>query len=166
MKPASYWIKHLALLSHPEGGWFKETYRSTERIPAGALPTRFNGPRSFATSIYFLLEGEDFSALHRIHSDETWHYHCSSALTIHILDDAGYRTILVGPNPERGEHLQATVPAQSWFGATIHDPCSYALVGCTVAPGFDFDDFEMAKADDLLEQYPQHNEVIRKLTRR
>jgi predicted cupin superfamily sugar epimerase len=161
MKDGQYWIRKLQLAKHPEGGYFKETYRSDETIPAAALPPRFDGVRAFSTAIYFLLTGGECSALHRIKSDEMWHFYAGSELTIHVIEPMGsYSQIKLG-----GDHLQAVVSAGCWFGATVDDPESYALVGCTVAPGFDFTDFELARRDELIAQFPRHRMIVEKLTR-
>jgi predicted cupin superfamily sugar epimerase len=166
MAGAQAWIDGLALQRHPEGGWFRETYRSAERLPQAALPERFDGGRAFSTAIYFLLEGEDFAALHRIKQDEVWHFYDGSSLTIHIFDaDGDYSVIKLGRNADAGEAPQAVVHAGCLFGATVDDRASYALVGCTVAPGFDFADFEIPGRDVLLGRYPQHRVIIEGLTR-
>ncbi len=163
---AADWIKCLNLERHPEGGYFRESYRAAETIATEGLPARFGGPRSCSTAIYFLLEGNDFSALHRIRSDELWHFYAGSALSVHVIYPQGhYRTLQLGGNWQKGQSFQATVPAGCWFGATVDEPGSFALVGCTVAPGFDFADFEMGERGALLERYPQHRGIIEKLTR-
>ena len=159
-------ISSLQLLPHPEGGWYRETYRADEAIPADSLPARFTGERSFATSIYFLLTSDTFSALHRIKSDEQWHFYSGTALTIHVIHpDGNYEQIRLGSNLEEGETFQAVVPHGCWFGATVDALDSYALVGCSVAPGFDFADFEMGTREDLINLFPQHEEIITRLTR-
>lgn len=164
-KDAAYWIEKLGLLRHPEGGYYRETYRSDEVVERGALPSRFTGLRPFSTAIYFLLNGDDTSAFHRIKSDELWHFYSGSPLAIHVIDQNGeYTPIKLGCAPEQGEYFQAVVKAGSWFGASLCKPRSYALVGCTVAPGFDFDDFEMGTRDELLRLYPAHRTIIEKLT--
>lgn len=161
---ADYWIETLALSRHPEGGWFAETYRCAESVTAAALPERFHGPRSFCTAIYFLLERSDFSALHRIRSDEIWHFYAGAPLTVHVITPAGdQQEILLGRDPSRGHCLQAVVTAGSWFGAETHG--AFSLAGCTVSPGFDFSDFEMAARERLSDLYPQHGPLIRRLTR-
>jgi hypothetical protein len=163
---AAYWIHHLALERHPEGGYFRETYRSPVTLLPEALPKDFTGQRSLATTIYFLLEGCDFSALHRLRSDETWHFYCGATLELHSIEPNGScRTIHLGSRPERGETFQATIPAGAWFGATVADPGSYALLGCTVAPGFDFADFELAARSDLCRRFPRLRNFITRLTR-
>jgi uncharacterized protein len=163
---AQDWIERLQLSRHPEGGWFRETYRSEEVLARAALPSRFGGDRSFSTAIYFLLEGEDFSALHRIHQDEIFHFYEGSGLTLHLIDPAGsYAAVKLGRDLAAGELPQATMTAGSLFGATVNDRGSYALVGCTVAPGFDFADFAMPTRVELCRQFPQHGQIIEALTR-
>jgi predicted cupin superfamily sugar epimerase len=166
MNDAKQWIKTLQLQQHPEGGWFSEVYRCRESIPHECLPDRFTGGRSFSTAIYFLLSRTDFSALHRIKQDEVWHHYDGGSLTIHLIDaDGGYSATLLGKDLAAGERPLAMVPTGNLFGATVNDPESFALVGCTVAPGFDFDDFEMPSPEKLFEQYSQHQELIERLTR-
>jgi len=161
---ATFWINTLDLIHHPEGGWFHETYRSSESFPAEVLPNRFPGPRSICTAIYFLLEKDEFSALHRIKSDEIWHFHEGAPLTVHVLTPTGEQyEILLGRNAKKGECFQAVVPAGCWFGATTHG--DFSLVGCTVAPGFDFSDFEMADRNNLTALFPNHAALINRLTR-
>lgn len=166
LRPAGYWIRQLNLQPHPEGGYFSETYRSSEQIASTTLPARYSGGRSYATGIYFLVEGDSFSALHRIQSDEMWHFYAGSTLTVYVIDPSGQLTeIYLGQNPEDGEVFQAVVKAGCWFGSKVKDPAGYALVGCTVAPGFDFADFELARRHELTSQFPQHTAIIRALTR-
>ncbi len=166
MIDAREWIERLQLVRHPEGGYYRETYRSAEVIPRAALPPRFTGDRAFSTAIYFLLAGDDFSALHRIKQEEVWHFYEGSSLTVHVIDPAGrYEALKVGRNVGAGEWPQAVVRAGCLFGATVNEPGSYALAGCTVAPGFDFADFELPGRARLLELYPQHRSVIERLTR-
>ncbi|WP_240732099.1 cupin domain-containing protein [Geobacter sp. FeAm09] len=164
---AAYWAEKLDLLRHPEGGWFRETYRAAETIPEAGLPTRFQGERAFSTAIHFLLERDDFSALHRLKSDEVWHFYDGGPLTVHLMTpDGQYRPLRLGRDPEKGERFQAVAPAGCWFGAEVAaGPGDFALVGCTVAPGFDFSDFELAGQADLTGLFPQHAALIRRLTR-
>jgi uncharacterized protein len=166
MNDAKYWIDKLDLEPHVEGGYFKETYRSAETIDKHALPERFGDDRSFCTAIYFLLQNNDFSAFHRIKQDELWHFYIGGPLIIHIIDWQGnYLQIRLGMNLDNGEVLQAMVPHGSWFGANLQAPESFALVGCTVAPGFDFADLEIAERDDLIDLFPEHRLIIEQLTR-
>lgn len=165
MNTANYWIEKLDLIKHPEGGYFREMYRSDEYIPKTALPARYQSKRNFATSIYFLLEGREFSSFHRIQSDETWHFYVGSTLELYVLNEKGTLTThLLGRKPEKGEALQSTIPRNHWFGARVVKKDSFALLGCTVAPGFHFDDFELANRSILLQQFPNHGQLIKELT--
>ncbi|TND09760.1 MAG: hypothetical protein FD123_884 [Bacteroidetes bacterium] len=151
---------------HPEGGYFRETYRSSETVAGTALPGRFGGERNFSTAIYFLLEAGNFSALHRIKSDEAWHFYAGDALDVIEIDEQGnLRVTSLGSDPEAGEIFQHIVPAGRWFGSRVKAGGSFSLVGCTVSPGFDFTDFEMAERKKLMEQFPQHALLIEDLTR-
>lgn len=159
------WINQLGLQSHPEGGWYQEVYRADESINQSALPARFTGARAFSTAIYYLLGPGDFSALHRIRQDEVWHFYDGSPLAIKMIRPSGQaETLLLGRDPKAGALPMAVVPAGSWFGARVTDSEGYTLAGCTVAPGFDFDDFEMPSRDELLAKFPQHRELIESLT--
>lgn len=165
MRTAQELISHLELVRHPEGGWFRETYRSGESVPGEALPERFGGDRAFSTAICFLLEAGEISALHRIKSDEIWHFYAGAPLLIHAISpDGRWQTRRLGPDLLAGEVCQAVVPAGSWFGAELAGE-PFALVGCTVAPGFDFADFEMADRRRLAARYPQHAERIGLMTK-
>jgi uncharacterized protein len=147
---------------HPEGGFFAETYRSPETILPDALPARFGGARAFSTAIYFLLESHNRSALHRIQSDEVWHFYAGGPLEVFVIDpDSGALSIVrLGNRPDRGEVFQAVVRAGCWFGSKPMAGSDFSLVGCTVAPGFDFADFELADRAEMLRQFPQHEAVI------
>lgn len=165
MFDAKYWVEKLKMQSHPEGGFFAETYRSTEKIDNNSLPKRFSGDRNFSTGIYFLLESHHFSAFHRIQSDEMWHFYAGDALNVYYIDNEGNMQIIkLGNNPENEEVFQAVVPAGVWFGSKPAVENSYSLVGCTVAPGFDFADFEMPDRHTLLQEFPQHENIIKILT--
>lgn len=165
-KDADYWVEKLQLKEHPEGGYFREVYRSDEIIMSENLPNRYEGAHSFSTAIYYLLKGSQFSAFHRLKSDEVWHFYAGSSLTIHIISEAGeYAQINLDNHLEEEATPQAVVPAGCWFGVTVDDKSSFTLVGCTVAPGFDFSDFELADRKDLLQLYPQHSAIINQLTR-
>jgi predicted cupin superfamily sugar epimerase len=168
MPSATAWIQRLGLSPHPEGGYYRELYRSSETVAAGCLPERFGGPRPFSTAIYFLLEGTQVSALHRIKSDEAWHFYAGSPLCIDAISAQGkHLRFKLGPDPTRGETFFQLVPAGCWFGARLvrPGPEAFALVGCTVAPGFDFADFELAERETLSSEYPQHRELIEAFTR-
>lgn len=163
---ATYWIDKLGLIAHPEGGYYRETYRASLSIAREALPPQFTGPRLVSTAIYFLLEGNNFSAFHRLRSDELWHFYAGGPIVVHVIDENGhYSELLIGDNPDESQVLQAAVKAGSWFASRVQDPQSFALAGCTVAPGFDFEDFEMAERFELIRQYPQHAKLIERLTR-
>lgn len=166
MKTAQQIIDHLNLQPHPEGGFFKETYRSSGNIPSSALPSKYNGSRSFSTCIYFLLTADTFSAFHRVRQDEAWHFYMGSPLKIYAIDPAGhYSETLIGHDFENGEVPQHVVSGGDWFGARVVEPEGFSLVGCTVAPGFDFDDFELAKREELTAKFSKHREIIQELTR-
>ena len=167
MRPdASYWINKLQLTQHVEGGAFRETYRSELTIPRTVLPLFFQGDRNASTTIYFLLASGQFSAFHRIAADEVWHFYFGDPLLVHEINHNGRLiTHLLGTNPEKGESFQTVVRAGSWFASVPAPGSEYALVGCTVAPGFDFADFELADRAMLSQQYPEHTELITQLTR-
>ncbi len=159
-------IAQYQLQPHPEGGWYKETYKSNEQIPANALPARFLGSRAFATAIYFLLEQGNFSAFHRIKSDECWHFYTGDPLCIYVLQpDGNLQVTELGNNSSRGQVFQFIVPANCWFASRPAAGGRYSFVGCTVAPGFDFADFELANAAALAAQFPQHSALIYELCR-
>lgn len=165
MEAAEYWVKKLNLEKHPEGGYFKEVYRSGELLSSNALPFRYKSDRCFATSIYFLLKRMEFSSFHRIQSDETWHFYVGSTLELYVLgEDGTLTTILLGRNFDKGENLQITIPRNHWFAARVIDPDHFALLGCTVAPGFHFEDFELANRKSLIQEFPQHKNIIRSFT--
>jgi predicted cupin superfamily sugar epimerase len=166
VKTAEFWIKQLELLKHPEGGFYKETYRADEIISKNELPARYTGARNFSTAIYYLLQASDFSAFHRIKSDETWHFYQGTGLELFEINQRGNLTrTLLGADLQAGMRLQHTVLAGNWFAARIFENKGFALMGCTVAPGFDFEDFEMADSDELKNKFPSHQEIISQLAR-
>jgi len=159
-------INQFQLSPHPEGGYYKETYRSVQSIPKHFLPRQFGGDRSYSTAIYFLLEKGSFSAFHRIQSDECWHFYAGLTLLLHVIHLNGkLETVRLGNDIEKGERFQYVVPARCWFASEPAMGTEFGFVGCTVAPGFDFDDFELAKADELSNLFPQHKELIGRLCR-
>lgn len=169
-RDAAWWIDHLSLKSHPEGGSFRETYRADETYGGDALPSRYGGAaRAVATSIYYLLERGQRSRLHRLASDELWYFHAGDPITLHLLDHAGgYRTRPLGLDVEAGEVPQLAIVRGTWFGATLEHgaqagAAGYSLVGCVVAPGFDFADFELADEAEILDQFPEHRMSLAKL---
>jgi len=161
---AQEWIEGLHLQAHPEGGYFAETFRSAEVIPAGALPDRYGSNRNASTSIYFLLLPQQCSKLHRLQTDEIWHYHQGGRLElVFIAPDGTLSRQFLGPSLAAGEQLQVLAPRNHWFGARpVGD--DFSLVGCTMAPGFDFADFELGDRDALEADYPQHADWIREFT--
>jgi predicted cupin superfamily sugar epimerase len=156
MDDAAKIIADLSLIPHPEGGWYAETYRSALTVYA------HGAPRSALTNVYFLLDGTTFSAYHRLDADETWHFYRGNDLTISIIDASGVleerRLATDGP-------WQTTVVAGSFFAASLTHQTGYALVGCSVGPGFEFAGFEISKRDELLARFPKHEDSIRRLTR-
>lgn len=150
-------IDSLELQPHPEGGFYKEMYRSDQVL---------ENDRNLMTSIYFLITGRNISRLHRIKSDELWYFHEGSTLNIHTLDQNGYSCIKLGRGINNGDQPFALVHGNTIFGSNLENESeeNYALVSCAVAPGFDFRDFELFTAEDLLKDYPEHEEIIRKLT--
>ena len=150
------------LLPHPEGGYYCETYRSKGIIPNTALPSSMSGERNYATAIYFLLTAGSFSAFHRIKQDEVWHYYTGSNLFVHELKPSGaYIRHNVGPTGV----FQTVIEAGSWFASEVVDDSGFSFVGCTVAPGFDFRDFELATATTLAAEYTEHRDLITRLCR-
>jgi hypothetical protein len=159
---AEDWIEKLGLHPHPEGGWFREAYRSHELIDQDALPERFDGSRTFSTAIYFLLMAGEISRLHIIRQDEVWHFYDGDPLRLHRITPEGEHTEhLVGRSGDA--RPIAVAPAGDCFGAEVAGN-GYSLVGCTVAPGFDYADWQMPSRDELYQRFPQHGELIQRLT--
>ena len=159
-KNIEYWVNYLKLSKHPEGGYYRETYRSQYSI----TPEGYPGERNVSTSIYYLLGQNDFSSFHRLKSDEIWHFYYGDSARIHMIDQEGkYQIRDVGSNPEAGEAFQVLIPSNTWFAAeTLGE---YSLVGCTVAPGFDFSDFNLSGRDNMLHLFPKYKEIILRFTR-
>jgi predicted cupin superfamily sugar epimerase len=159
-------ISVLDLQPHPEGGYYKETYRSEDKIHLSGGPHHFPNNRNFATSIYFLIEKNNFSAFHRIKSDETWHFYEGDPLEVIEIDlDGNLLFTTVGRNIRHGETYQHTVKAGHWFASRVLQGGNFSFVGCSVSPGFDFNDFELAIRDELIHEFPQHQDIIKDLTR-
>ena len=157
---AAYWIDHLNLRRHPEGGYYKETFRSQQQvIRVGARKAR-----QALTSIYYLLEGTDFSGFHRIASDELWYFHKGSPLLIHVIDEKGTYKALELSDTHSGS-LSIAVKAGLWFAVEVRSNEGFALVSCAVAPGFEFAEFEMARKEEMMVLYPQHTALLDKLCR-
>lgn len=148
------WIDMLNLKPHPEGGYYKEIIKSSHTL---------DDQNTMYTSIYFLLEKDNISHFHRIQSDEVWYYHAGQTLTVHIIHpDGSYEQVRVGPNIQEGDVLQALVPKNTIFASTVEGDNDFALVGCMCSPGFQFEKFELFTQEELLEDYPQHKEAIKK----
>ncbi len=152
-------IQALQLQPHPEGGYYKETYRSAETLTQEA-----GKERNISTAIFYLLEDQDRSVFHRIKSDELWFFHQGQPLEIVSIQDGELVSIILGNAVEKGELPQIVIPAHTWFGARVKDGSGFSLVSCTVAPGFDFADFEIADRQDLTLQLPHLKEVIEAFT--
>ncbi len=163
---ANDWINHLKLEIHPEGGAYSRVYTSLLTINKTFLPENFNGSRSACTHIYYLLQKNEFSAFHKIQSDELWHFYDGDTLVIYEINKDGLLTKhLLGTNIETGESPFCIIKANNWFASKLKTGGSFSLVGCTVSPGFDFAEFEMAERNDLISKYPQHKELITSLTK-
>ncbi len=159
-RDAAYWKEHLKLESHPEGGSYASTFRKEETVETDS------GDRPLYTSIYFLLAEGEVSKFHQLKSDELWYYHDGAPLTVHMITAEGaYTAAKLGLAIEQGEQPQLLVPAGTIFGSSMSGmggACS--LVGCMVSPGFDFEDFKLFSAEELIARFPQHESIIRKMT--
>lgn len=151
-------IQKLKLNPHPEGGFYNETYRADHTINSE------NGLRNVCTAIYFLLDDNARSHFHRIKSDELWFFHLGEPLEIVLIQDEKLTTITLGNSIENEQSLQAIIPANTWFAAKVKTGKGFSLVSCTVSPGFDFTDFELAKRDELLQQFPGLKKTIEDFT--
>lgn len=161
---ADFWVQQLKLIRHVEGGSFSEVYRSPLILSADSLSVA--GDRNACTHIYFLLEKGQFSAFHRIRFDELWHFYTGDPLIVYEIDEKGVlHQHLLGNDPQAGQSHFCYIKGGSWFGSKVNDGGTYSLVGCTVAPGFDFADFELAKREELIAQLPTHKDLIISLTR-
>jgi hypothetical protein len=153
---ADLWIQKLGMKPHPEGGFFAETYRNSRYV------SFVNGPRSMATSIYFLLRSQDISHFHQLYSDEIWYFHSGSPVLVHQFHKNNYQKYILGP--ESDHDLQVVIKAGTIFGAEVLEESSYCLMGCMVNPGFDFSDFRMMDREELHIKFPDHEELINRLT--
>lgn len=161
-KNSTYWIRKLNLQKHPEGGYFVESYRSIELVNS----PRYDGPRHVCTAIYYLLVGDEFSSFHVMKSDELWHFYAGSSLTLFIIEPNGrLNEVILGENIDNGHTFQAAITAGCWFAAAVDDYNSYSLVGCTVSPGFDYQDWKIGDMKILTKLYPQHKSIIEKYTK-
>jgi predicted cupin superfamily sugar epimerase len=152
-------IRHLHLMPHPEGGYYRETYRA-----APTVVTAEGHTRNVSTAIYYLLENEDKSHFHRIKSDELWFFHQGQALEIILLTNGQLSHIILGSDFATGALPQAVIPANTWFAARLQQGAGYALVSCTVAPGFDFLDFELAEREALTREFPHLEDIVQQFT--
>ncbi|MDF2431363.1 MAG: uncharacterized protein JWP44_994 [Mucilaginibacter sp.] len=154
---AAYWIEHLNLNRHPEGGYYKEIYRSDNKVSR-----QFSSEHKDAcTSIYYLLEGENYSVFHRLLSDELWYFHKGEPLHIHVINNEGKYQVIELSDTISG-NLSVAIRAGEWFAAEIPSKTDFTLVSCAVAPGFEFAEFEIAQKDELILLYPQHTALINK----
>jgi len=157
-------ISKLGLIPHPEGGFYKETYRSEGKINFVADGLSEQNIRNYSTCIYYLLTEDTFSAFHRIRQDEIWHFYSGNSIYLYTISPEGeLNEILIGSNIENDEVPQYVVPAGFWFAANVKK--GFALAGCTVSPGFDFCDFELANRDELVYRFPHCKEIVLSLTR-
>lgn len=160
-------ILALELQPHPEGGWYREVYRSADRFAPSSLPERYLGSRAYVSTIYFLLQAGEVSCFHRLRSDEVWHFYDGSPLTLHLLHpDGTAATVRLGKAPHKGEQFILGVPRGTWMAAEVNPGGKYSLAGCTVAPGFDFADFELGSFEELVSGFPGYSDIITKLTTR
>ena len=159
--------KLLNLAPHPcEGGSFIQTWRSEEVIPHSALPERYPAERSAGTCIYYLLEPSTFSEMHRLASDEIFHFYCGDPVEmLQLWPDGSARTVILGNDLARGQHPQLIVPKYVWQGSHLLPGGQVALFGCSVSPGFDYADYETGRRELLLRDYLQHSDLIEALTR-
>lgn len=160
-------IKQLGLKPHPtEGGYFLETYRSEDIIKKEVLRGRYKADKSAATAIYYLLTPDGHSRMHRLKTDEIFHFYLGDPATILLLyPDGSSELITMGQKISDGQQVQTVIPRDTWIGAYLNKGGEYALFGTTMAPGFDYDDFELGNAEELIEKYPEREELIRRLTK-
>lgn len=178
MNEAKDWITHLGLRPHPEGGYFQETYRAEDLLRHSGLPSRYHSDRISATAIYFFLGAGDVSKFHRLRSDEVWCYHVGRPLALYVIEpDGTLQRFVLGIDLDKQQRPQISIPHGAWFGARglevapeaassmpAVQVASYTLVSCVVAPGFEFEDFELATREHLLATYPEHQALIEQLT--
>jgi predicted cupin superfamily sugar epimerase len=159
-------IDALGMSPHPEeGGYFVETYKCEESIPRKALPERYRGKRSFGTAIFYLLTPETYSQLHKLESDEIFHFYLGDPMTmLQLQPDGSSQVLTLGRDIVGGQRLQVVVPAGTWQGSFLNEGGEFALLGCTVAPGFEYADYETGSRGDLLKEYPEQEELIVRLT--
>jgi predicted cupin superfamily sugar epimerase len=148
---------------HPEGGYFGAGYRSSEFIRKDCLPKRYNSPRNLYSSIYFMVTPENPSCFHRLNTDEIWHFYSGDPIQLHLIWDKGRYTKVVLSNEAGQEKFQTLIKRGTWMAATTEGPNGYGMAGCTLGPGFEYTDFELADPKKLLEAYPEHRHIIERL---
>ena len=153
-------IENLGLKHHPEGGWFRRTFESSSKL------STVHGERALSSCIYYMLHDNEYSAWHRLVSDETWFFHAGCGLRVHMFGVDGYILKTLGPDMSLGNELQFTIPAQTTFAAELCRAGEWCLSGCAVCPGFDFEDFSFGDAEALLGAFPEKCELINRLARR
>lgn len=159
-------IKNLNLTKHSEGGYYVEIYRSSDKINKEHLPERFNNSRVFSTAIYFLLVNDDFSSFHKLKADEIWHFYSGSPMILYEIDkESKLQKSVLSNDITKNTAFTKVIKAGNWLAAEVMNKDTYSLVGCTVSPGFEFDDFELAKREELISLHTQHRNIIEKLTR-
>ena len=167
MITADQLIALLDLKPHPEGGYYKETYRSSETISEEALPSRYKGRRCFGTAIYYLLTAQTFSAMHRVRSDEIFHFYSGDPVEmLQLWPDGSGRVAILGSDVLNGMQPQVVVDRGVWQGARLLKGGKFALLGTTVSPGFEFADYESGRRKELVKSYPQFRELVIALTKR
>jgi hypothetical protein len=148
-----------------EGGFYKETYRSSEAVPLDALPDRYRTPKALSTAIYYLLTPDTFSSLHKLPTDEIYHFYLGDpVIMLNLHPNGTSETIVLGPEVDKGQQVQVIVPKHTWQGSFLKEKGNFALMGTTMAPGFDFSDYEAGNRAHLIEKYPDKKELIIKLT--
>jgi len=159
-------IKKLRLIPHPlEGGYYAETYRSTDILSSSGLPERYKCDKSMGTAIYYMLTPDRYSELHRLPSDEIFHYYLGGSVTmLNLFPDGSGQVITLGDNLNRGEVPQLTVYKNAWQGMFLNNG-AFALLGTTMSPGYDDSDYERGTREKLTCRYPGFRDVIKRLTR-
>jgi len=160
-------IKALEMTPHPEGGFYKESYRAKGEIKEDVLSKDYKGSRNFSTGIYFMLTEDSFSAFHKINQDEMWHFYDGDPIELHMITSSGdYSCVIIGRDISNNEFLQYVVPGGVWFASRVKSKGEYSLVGCTVSPGFNFNDFVLPSRKEMTTLFPQHSSIIDELTHR
>ena len=159
-------IERLGLTPHPEeGGWFLETHRTDESLPREVLPGRYDGPRAFGTAIYYLLTPDTYSHMHRLRSDEIFHFYAGGPCEmLQLHPDGSGETLVLGNDIMAGQRPQIVVPRDSWQGLRLLPGSPFALMGCTVAPGFEYADYTHGDRAELVTSHPEFRDRIIRLT--